>query len=282
MKRYKLTTALAGIAAAAILSTSAHAQVYTTYTSGDLFLGFEQSGNASDYLVDLGQATQFIDATHPLTFQLSAGTSGDLPTIFGTNWASNSQTNLVQWGVIGNDQSQNIASDPDGNTIWYTKGETVAGTQTTPPTRGTGSALTNLSNTIQNLETASTGGYANTLSTANGNNAIVESSSAANSWTSFHPGTYSGGTAFGIGTEIEQPGSGSDTGPTDSVLDLYQVNTRTGTNQPADFLGTLSLSSAGVLTFDPESVPEPSAYALGITAVVLLVVLNRRKSMLSA
>ena len=277
MKPFKLTSALAALAAVAALSTSAHAQVYASYSSGDLLLGFEQNGNASDYVVDIGQVSQFIGDSSPLTFQLS---TSDLSTVFTSNWASNSQTNLVQWGLVGNDQGQNIASDTDGNSIWYTKGETVAGTHTTAPIRGTGSALGNISNQIQNLDTGS-GGFFNTQTTSDTTNAIIQSSSAANSWSSFHPGTYSGGTAFGIGSEIEQPSSGSDTGPTDSVLDLYEVDTKTASNQPAALLGTFSLASDGVLTFDPEAVPEPSAYALGITALVLFAVLKRRKATLA-
>ena len=64
------------------------------------------------------------------------------------------------------------------------------------------------------------------------------------------------------------------------MLDLYEVDTKTASNQPAAFLGTFDLSSTGLLTFDPATaaVPEPSAYALGITALVLFGVLKRRKS----
>ncbi len=276
MKFNKLTTAVAALAAAAVFVTSARAQVYPTYLSGQALIGFEQQGSSSDYVVDLGSVSQFIGAASPLTFQLS---TTDLSTVFGSSWASNSQTNLVQWGIVANDQGQAISSDTDGDSIWYTKGETVAGTRTTAPIRGSSSALGSISNQIQNLETASTGGFVNILSTADTSNAVTEPSTSANSWTSFKPGTYSGGTAFGIGSEIEQPGSGSNTGPTDSVLDFFQVNSKTASNQAATFLGTFSLNSSGVLTFDEaQAVPEPSAYALGITGIILFLVLKRRKS----
>ena len=136
-----------------------------------------------------------------------------------------------------------------------------------------------MSNAIQNLDTGN-GGYDSELSTANANNAIVTAASAGNSWSSFKPGVADGQVAFGIGTDIEQAATGA-TGPTNSVLDLYEVDTKTGSNQPATFLGAFDLSSTGLLTFDPasaEAVPEPSAYALGITALVLFGVLKRRKS----
>ena len=276
MKLTKLTTAVAALAAAAVLGTSAQAQVFTAYSSGDALLGFEQAGNASDYVVDLGSVSQFITATAPVTLQLS---TTDLSAVFGSTWASNSQTNLVQWGVVANDQGQTISKNTDGNSIWYTKGETTSGTQTTAPIRGTASALANVSNAIQNLDTGN-GGYDSELSTANANNAIVTAASAGNSWSSFKPGVADGQVAFGIGTDIEQAATGA-TGPTNSVLDLYEVDTKTGSNQPATFLGAFDLSSTGLLTFDPASakaVPEPSAYALGITALVLFGVLKRRKS----
>jgi len=276
MKLTKLTTAVAALAAAAVLGTAAQAQVFTAYSSGDALLGFEQAGNASDYVVDLGSVSQFITATAPVTLQLS---TTDLSAVFGSTWASNSQTNLVQWGVVANDQGQTISKNTDGNSIWYTKGETTSGTQTTAPIRGTASALANVSNAIQNLDTGN-GGYDSELSTANANNAIVTAASAGNSWSSFKPGVADGQVAFGIGTDIEQAATGA-TGPTNSVLDLYEVDTKTGSNQPATFLGAFDLSSTGLLTFDPasaEAVPEPSAYALGITALVLFGVLKRRKS----
>jgi hypothetical protein len=276
MKLTKLTTALAALAAAAVLGTSAQAQVFTAYSSGDALLGFEQAGNASDYVVDLGSVSQFITATTPLTFQLS---TTDLSSVFGSTWSSNSQTNLVQWGLVANDQGQTISSDTDGNSIWYTKGETTSGTRTTAPIRGSASALANVSNAIQNLDTGN-GGYDSELSTANANNAIIQAASAGNSWSSFKPGVADGQVAFGIGTDIEQASTGA-TGPTDSVLDFYEVDTKTGSNQPATFLGTFDLSNTGLLTFDPAdtlAVPEPSAYALGITALVLFGVLKRRKA----
>ena len=273
MKHTKLTTAVMALAAAAVLATSARA-ADTFYSSGDLLLGFELSGNANNYLVDLGQASQFVNASSPLQFSLS---TADLSSIFGSSWASNSATSLVQWGVVGNDQSAAVQASPA--TIWYTKGEVTAGTLTTPPIRGTVSALNSVSSTIQNLETG-LGGYDGNVSTANSTHAVIQSSSADNSWSSFSPGT---GTAFGIGTSVEQPLTGSATGPTNSVLDLFQVSPKTASNQPATLLGEFSLGSGGVLTFTPaQSVPEPASYALGITAILLFVVLKRRNSLSSA
>jgi hypothetical protein len=284
MKLPKLTTAVVALAAAAaVLATSAQAAAtQVSYTSGDLFLGFEVDGGSTDYVVNLGLANQFSGATSPLTFQLS---TADLSSVFGTSWATNSGTSAdVQWGVIGNDQNNGATvgtqtGNTDAKSIWYTLGEQVSGTPNTAQSAQSAAALNAISNQIKQLDTGS-GGFNGKTSTSDTTNAIEESATATHSWTSFAPGTYSGGTAFGIGTEIEQAGSGNNTGPTDSVLDLFQANS----GQTADLLGEFSLSSSGLLTFDPAAtlaVPEPSAYALGITALVLFGVLKRRKSIQS-
>lgn len=289
MKLNKLTTVATAMATAAVLATSGRAQVYTPdpVPSGDVLIGFEQQGNASDYVVDLGQVTQFKPTTSDYQIQLSTADLGGIDGVFGTNWASNSNGSTdVQWGVVANDQSDTIASDPDGNSIWYTKGETTVGTHTTAPIRGSSSALGAISQNIENFETLGYAGQAATAGTENSSDlGVILTASAADSWTSFKPGSYSGNTAFGIGSEIEQPSSGSYTGPTDSVLDFYEVDTKTASNQSATLLGTFSLSSGGVLTFegaDAAVVPEPSTYALVLAGgSMLLLVLKRRKSRLA-
>ncbi len=274
MKLTKLTTAVVALAAAAVLGSSAQAQVTTNYTSGDLLIGFEQQGAASDYVVDLGSATQFLNASTPLNFQLS---TTDLAADFTSNWAVNTNgATDVQWGVIGNDEGK--VAQSNANTIWYTQGEVVAGTTNAALTGKSASALHQVSSTIQNLETGS-GGFSGGTSTSDTTNGINQSATAANSWSSFAPGGYSGGTAFGLGFEIEQPGSGNNVGPTDSVLDLFEYVPGASS---ASLLGTFSLAGNGDLTFDPQAVPEPSAYALGITALVLFGVLKRRRSMMQA
>jgi hypothetical protein len=279
MKLTKLTTAVAALAAAAVFTTAARAQ-----TSGDLFLGFEQSGNSSDYVVDLGQASQFADATSALTFQLSAGTNQDLNTIFGNSWASNSNGSTdVQWGVVGVDPSK--LDSTVANTVWFTLAETTPGTQSTAPTLAN-SLLNQVAGNIQSLGFNATA--ANSIYNSNPTSNTSSSSTPGyiqvagnpDSWTSYQPGVYSGSDGFGLGRSIEQPSTGSGSGPTDSVLDLYE-DVPGASNGATDFLGSFSLNNSGLLTFDPNSVastPEPSAWALGVTAVVLFLVLKRRKA----
>jgi hypothetical protein len=87
------------------------------------------------------------------------------------------------------------------------------------------------------------------------------------------------GNGYGFVPTAEQTGAGSD--------ELYsftpQSQTGSGINKTFPYaldLGTFSLSSAGVLTFtgSAAAVPEPSAYALGICAALLFLVLRRRST----
>lgn len=264
MKLYQLTPALVALAAAAVLTTSAHAQ-NANYTSGDLILGFEETGAANDYVVDLGPASQL---TSDQSFQLS---TTDLAADFGTNWAA-SNANVItnpdlQWGLVANDNQKVVQSN--ANTIWFTQAEQVPGTPNTPLSGDSAATLHSISNTIQNLETASSGGFLGTTPTSDTTNAINQSAAAANSWSSFAPGV----TGFGIGFAVEQP---NNVGPTEAVEDLFEYIP--GTPQ-ATLLGTLSLSDTGLLTFD--AAPEPASYALGLTAVLLFLVLKRRKAISS-
>lgn len=268
MKLNKLTTAVVALAAAAVLGTSAEAQVTTLYNSGDLLLGFEQSGAANNYLVDLGSASQFLSASSPVTIQLS---TVDLQADFGASWASNSATNLVNWGVVGYDPSEAVQTS-SAYTAFFTQGEPSQGTLSANPGVGTLSYLKTVTAGIKNLALSS-GGFNGGTSTNDTTNAINQSASAANSWSSFSP---SSGTGFNLSVGVEQPLSGANNGPTDSYLDLYEDIP----GGPDKEIGTFSLSSSGLLTFDPAAaaVPEPSAYALGITALILFAVLKRRNS----
>jgi hypothetical protein len=275
MKRTKITSALVALAIAAVLSTSAQA-VSTTYNEGDLLIGFEQQNGsggvtANNYVVDLGAVSSFIGATSNLTFNLN---TTDLVSAFGSAWASNTG-NQVQWGVIGgSDLSTSITVGSytlKKNTLFLTQGEITPGTQSPKPATGSNSTQGNINGNIQQFALDFAG-----VSESSANAAIVPSNDAIG-WSASSPGN---GAAFGSSFAIEQPASGSNTGPTNSVLDLYQLNNTTNTSgSTAIYLGDFTLSSGGVLTFvGAQAVPEPSAYAMGVIAAALFFVLRRRKA----
>jgi len=262
MKLTKITSALTALAVAAVLSTSAHAQ--TTYNEGDVLLGFEQSNGsggftANNYVVDLGAASQFINATGPLTFNIN---TTDLTNAFSSTWASNTG-NLVAWGVIGgSDNFSNITIGGDTlkkNTLFLTS-DGIA------PTTASNANQNNINNSIQTFALDFAG------QTESSANAAIIPSNDASGWTANTPGT----AAFASSFAIEQ--SATD-GPTDSTLSLYQLNNTSSTpGATAKDLGTFSLASNGTLTFDtPAAVPEPSSVALGTVAAALMTVLLVRK-----
>jgi hypothetical protein len=272
MKRTKITTAALALAFAAALSTAAHAQL-ATYNEGDLLIGFE-NGGANNYIVDLGSASKFLDATSNLSFSLSAS---DLASAFTSNWAT---TANVQWGVIGGSDSTTsltLGSDTLAkNTLFFTKGESTVGTQTTAPKVFTPAASNNDNSNIQSFANE----FASTLTSAGstaGLQAVVESSTDSAGWTGNNPKT----NAFQLGLNIEQPATGGATGATNSALDLYEAVPSTASPAPsAKYLGDFTLNSSGVLTFNvtAQSVPEPASYALAGIAIATFLVLRRRKA----
>lgn len=266
------------LALTAVLGTSAHAQI-TSYSEGDLLLGFEQQNGsggvtANDFVVDLGSVSSFLSATSALTFNLS---TANLTSAFGSSWATNSGTSLVQWGVIGgSDLNSSItvgSTTLQKNTLFYTQGELTVGTQSIPPATASNSGQKTINTNIQNFANDFSG---QTESTS-GINAVIIGSNDSLGWSANTPST----SGFGTGHPIEQPSSGSFTGPTDSVLDLYELNNTTSTpGAKATLLGNFSLTSLGVLTFNPAAaaVPEPSSFILAALAGVTFLVLRRRKA----
>jgi len=275
MKRTKITSAIVALAIAAALGTSAHAQV-AGYSEGQLLIGFEQQNGSggvtsNDYVVNLGNASNFIGATTPLTFNLS---TSDLVSAFGTSWANNTPAgSLVQWGVAGgSDENGPITVGSDTlkeNTLFYTLGEKNVGTKTTSPATASNSTQENINGNIQQFAL-------DYQSTSPGVGGSIIPTSDSSGWSTLGSPSSTG---FGSGKNIEQPASGSYTGPTNSQLDLYQLNDTTDTpGTKAIYLGDFTLSGGGVLTFDPAAVPEPSAYAMGAIAAALFLVLRRRKA----
>lgn len=281
MKLTKLTSAALALALTAALGTAAQANA--VYTTGDLLLGFEQSGAANNYVVDLGAVSQFINASGTLSFQLS---TSDLGGDFGgTSWSNNDSQGgtvpLVQWGVIAGSDKNNPATiggvTLQANTIFYTQGRLDVATQTAVPSQNANTQASINGNTGFNGLEKGSGGFNNHVLAAGsiaGQQAVNIAASGGNSWSHFSPGL----TAFNIGSSIEQPGAGSYTGPTNSVLDLYEFQNTSATNLPGTYLGYFSLSSGGLLSFTPGAVPEPSTYALMAIGLGLLFLLQRRKA----
>ena len=293
MKKTKLLAAgLVAAAAAAVLAPSARAQ--NSYQTGDLFIGFEEPGVSSDYVIDLGPANYFIGlAATPGTTDITTADpnhgggvglgniASDLSTVFGTSWATNSLTtgSNVQWGIIGATSNSLGGTTGAGgtfglpkNTLFETSAELTPGTQSSPLPTNTSGLQGGVNTAIIGFEN----NFSGSPQTGNSNYAEIQTVDAVNdpdSWTGNTPGSE----AFGNHYSIEQPTSGNYIGPTNSVLDLYELKPQNG-GTGVD-LGSFSLTSGGDLDFtSAAAVPEPSTYAtIGIGAAFLVLFRRNRK-----
>ncbi|MEI9999471.1 MAG: hypothetical protein WDO13_10045 [Verrucomicrobiota bacterium] len=262
MKMNKLTLAALVAAGLALASSAASAQTITA-ANEDLFLGFQQQGNPTDLLVDLGQSSNFTAGT--ASEQLPQVVVQDLISTFGADWAT-----TVQWSVAGDS-----GPNPVGSGVVATSLDSG----TSIPKEVNQQTLTPIFNTIGQLVT----GFNNFGTAVSDNNSAVtigSSASPANTLAdSYTTLVGTPGKGYTLVNDIEQTGAGSD------ILYSFLPATSTTINgqrvfPPATEVGTFTLSDDGLFTFVGASfdTPEPSAYALGVCAVLLFLVLKRRHS----
>ena len=234
--------------AAALLAPAANAAL--SYSTDDLFLGFRQPANATtDYLINIGQASTFRDATSTLTLSLP-GLAGDLTTAFGANWAS-----TVTWGVVGTTQNT-AAAAPDNLTRLLYSSEPVGTTPTASSSQsGPANSIISMKSYWQGL-TASQGTVANSA---------FEDPNNAGSWTAR------------VSTSFGSPGVlNTIESAVNSNLDLFRIP-QTTSLQPVTNEGFFSLDTgAGTVSFNDSAVPEPSTLLFGC-ALVGALGLNRRR-----
>ena len=82
MKLKKLFTAIA-TAAVVFIASSAQAQ---TYTGNDLFLGFRSTNGSQCYVVNIGQASQFVGVSNVFAVTGLGDIATDLAGVFGNDW----------------------------------------------------------------------------------------------------------------------------------------------------------------------------------------------------
>ena len=287
---------LLGVLAAAglaFLAPAAHATGQVTYSSGDILLGFEEPGNGNDYIVDLGPASYFItlSQTPGTTDITTAAYSGaglgnidaDLLSTsgsggFGASWYANSNTagSNVQWGVFGDTKGFGGNFGLPGNTLFETVAEQTPGGGSTAPAESSPSSQGSIASEFNSFAS----GFNNADATTNSTHATFQLTTGLTSWTANDPSL----AAFGGPIGIEQPQSGSNIGPTNSQLDLYELipTGDAGSTGKGGELGDFTLTSTGQLEFTSAAVPEPSTYAMvGLGAILLVFFRRNRKSTLS-
>ena len=215
-------------------------QSILTYDDGDLFLGFRATDRTSDYLINIGQPTQFVNASPGASFLVAIGNAGpDLITAFGSDWYTRIDVNTgqkaVSWAVVGGRQVQ-ASGDPE-NTLYSTNPQSTAW-----PSR---------SNTAQSFTSSLLAAMGNTFagnnSTANNPNGLIQGATSTNSYASFQPGGVNSG---GISFQTWNPANDSE--PATALF-----FDRVAPNACATVLGTFSLNSSAQLTFTATLSPAP-------------------------
>jgi hypothetical protein len=239
----RLLAALTGIAG--IVSTAAG---NPAYTSGDLLLGFRATnapGSARDYVVNIGNAAQFTQATSSFVVSDIGNIGTDLSGLFSdagvAEWHSRGD---VFWGVVGTD----LAADP-ANTLYASRPRSGAGNPSTPWSRRSFSSQSATNSTFR----AFISGFVNSASNASSPKATIQDVSFANSYASFT----SGSTDFGYFAGLE---GNFASGAAASALDLYRLSptTQNPAGEGQVYVGTFQVSSGGQLTFTPAPSTAPS------------------------
>jgi hypothetical protein len=265
MKKFLTIAALAVLGVAA-LPHSARAQSAVTYTPGDLFLSFRASdgaGATQNYVVNLGQASGF-GATGSSAVVTAAGDiATDLTTLFGADWKTRSD---VFWSVSGTVGSFSpVGSDP-AKTLYATREELVPGTLATAWLRRSDSSQGVTTSKMNAMANA----YEGKTATAANSKAIIQSTSAANSYASFQRGgtVANSGPAPGISFAAFNPtieGSFAS-GTAGSVLDLVRLVPASGADveTAGGIVGRFTLSDSGELRYTPAAAVGASSVAVAL------------------
>ncbi len=225
------------------ISSLSHA---APYTAGDIFMGFRIDGGTQCYLINIGQASLYKSPSSS-SFTVPVGNIGaDLSTVFGANWHSNV---AVHWAVMGTNTNttNTVAGDP-GRTLYASKAETVLGTQEAPWNRGATGTQSGPASKLMGLAGAPLG-YAGYAVTANSSVSVIQTSSDSAAYASYQPGgtaINSGGISFAYWNPSNEGDFGS--GAAGAALDLFRMQTGTS-SQLGSYLGTFTITSAGVVTF---------------------------------
>jgi len=218
----------------------------TTYTDDDLFIGFHQAGNTSDYLVNIGQAS-----TLTATRTLSIGDiASDLAAVFGGAWSSDS---TISWGVVGTTHLTAVGSDP-AHTIYASKQGNAS--SVTAWNTGSSSYLATPDSRIYSMAQA----YSGKVSTGNSPTGLIQNNVATKAlyaYASCQPGggNSTATTSFSLFNPTIEASNASGITASSAVLALFRL--APGPTAAGTAVGTLSINSSGTVTF---TVASTSAY----------------------
>jgi hypothetical protein len=274
MKRL-LTTALVGLAGAALSLSTANAQSTVSTTAGDLILGFyatSGSGAAFDVEVNLGSVNNFLSATPGETFSLTGANAlaeADLVATYGANWATDPD---LFWGVITTNQASSTAiTGVPLYSTFVTDPESTPGTLNPPWINGTRFAQEVPSGLIESVILGMNQG----TSTTNSTETEIIPTSIGDSYyaADFHVANTSldayTPTIDNAVTNVDASGN--------SISDFYEL-TSTNPETPGTVIGQFKLNSDFGFEY-VAAVPEPSSIGLagvGFLSLIGFVALRRR------
>ena len=220
----------------ALTASQAVAQVTVHYNDGDLFLGFRSTDGTQDYLVNIGQPDQFVNAPSGGTILITNPSSTDLSTVFGADWYTridpNTGRNAVLWALVGGrifaggvDTVDNTlySSNPSDGTWPRRSNSSQAGTTSLTDAQGTT--------------------FDGNLSTPNCPTCIIQADGSANSYASFQPG---GPNSGGISYQTWNP---YNEGTPAMTLTFDRILPSSTPGLPSQLLGRLTLMDNGTVLF---------------------------------
>lgn len=261
MQKNKLTLSALAVVVGTMLVIAPAPAATLTYSRGDLFIGFIASGGTGateNYLINIGQASTYRNATSPIV--LSLGNVGaDLTAKYSNvgesiNWFGRAD---LKWGVFGSVGATAVNGD-NAWTLYAGKSNTnVAYTRFNSFTQSPASnAINDMGLTFAAQGTGQ--------STANSNVATFQDVDGDKTF-----GAYvSGNNAFGYFT-----GALDNFGDGVGSLGLYRLQTGSGAGQ---LVGTFDITTTGAITFTP--VPEPGTVALVALGLGVALFAFRRRS----
>jgi hypothetical protein len=290
--KYITKPLLASCVAIGLTAVPALAVIDTSFSPNDVILGFRAAsgnGTSTTYMVNLGSATTYRDATSNMLNIANIGSA--LSSAYDANWYE--RTNL--WaGFVSATNGQNVdntggvaiaSQTTDYNsTIYVSTRRTALGTAGTANSTRPGNTIA-LDAQVMGSDINTLGGTFNSISTSGVYNGA---SSVTNSWNTFmggstgadFSGAYNVESAFTVGNR----GVFEDAGTVEQMWDFYRVAQFPVSDTDAGkgiFQGTFALNSSGDVSFivGAAAVPEPSTYALiALTGVLYFFVNKRRKS----
>ena len=233
-----LKRGLAALFCASVIGT-ASAQSALTYSDGDLFLGFRSTDGTSDYLINIGQPDQFVNASAGTTISAATGNlSADLATAFGADWYSrvdpNTGKNAVLWAIVGSRQVA-TAGDP-ANTLYSTNLSRTAWPRQSDTAQ---SFATSLFAALGNQ-------FSGNQSTANNPQGLIQNAASTNSYAAFQPG---GARSNGISFQTWNPSD--ETSPIGRLF-FDRITPGSGAST---LLGAFTLASNGQVSFTAGTSP---------------------------